>query len=84
MPKIAYEVVVNGNPVYIEATNQAQAVRAATRPLVGGVRTLTGGEVMSLARAGTTFIDAAAKDEPAGDAGQTEGGDPPAADKPKS
>lgn len=69
--KIAYGVTVNGEEVYVQADNRAQAVRAATKPLVSGIRSLTGGEVMSLAAEGKKFIiagqEAEADEEPPAD-----------------
>jgi hypothetical protein len=53
-----YLVTVNGADVPVEAANQAQAIRIATRPLVTGCRPLKGNEVLELYKAGTPVLTA--------------------------
>lgn len=70
--RCVYMVTVNGEDVPVEAANQAQAIRIATRPLVTKCRPLKGNEVLDLYRAGTPVLTACgqvggeAEDEPEG------------------
>lgn len=59
--RCVYMVTVNGVDVPVEAANQAQAIRIATRPLVTGCRPLKGNEVLDLYRAGTPVLTANGK-----------------------
>lgn len=77
MSKCVYAVDVNGEEVLVEATNQAQAIRTATRPLVKSCKALSGAEVYDRMKAGKEVLPAVppAAGEGAGDDGAE--GDPP-------
>lgn len=63
MRKIIYGIMVNGAEVLVEAGNRHQAVRAATKPLVGDIRVLSGGEVITAVREGKTILAGSGNEE---------------------
>lgn len=70
-----YKVPVNGQNKMVKADNKAQAVRAATLPLVGKVETLTPDEIADLSLSGVPLIDASKvlSDEPAAEVQSAQG-----------
>ena len=56
---VVYSIAVGSDEVLVEAANRAQAIRAATKPLVGAVKVLTAMELLAKTRGGAVVLDAA-------------------------